>query len=101
MLSSCLLPAYSTASGSCYQAEALEFMKSLPDNHVSLVMTSPPFALRRKKAYGNVADDAYVEWFMPFADEIFRILRPTAALSSILAAPGIVAAERGRSINTS
>ncbi len=27
----------------------------LPDDSVALVMTSPPFALRRQKAYGNVA----------------------------------------------
>ena len=39
-------------------------------------MTSPPFALRRQKAYGNVAAADYVEWFWPFAQEIHRVLRP-------------------------
>jgi site-specific DNA-methyltransferase (cytosine-N4-specific) len=39
-------------------------------------MTSPPFALKRKKAYGNVPPDEYIEWFWPFAVEIHRILRP-------------------------
>ena len=32
-------------------------------------MTSPPFALRRQKAYGNVAASEYVEWFWPFGRE--------------------------------
>jgi site-specific DNA-methyltransferase (cytosine-N4-specific) len=40
-----------------------------------LVFTSPPFALRRQKAYGNVAANEYVDWFWPFAQEIHRVLR--------------------------
>lgn len=69
-------PAYTTALGTAYQADALDLLKQLPDDSVSLVMTSPPFALRRKKAYGNVDAVDYVAWFSPFADEIYRVLRP-------------------------
>jgi site-specific DNA-methyltransferase (cytosine-N4-specific) len=43
-------------------------------------MTSPPFALRRQKAYGNVAATEYVEWFWPFAEQIHRVLRPDGSL---------------------
>jgi len=50
-------------------------LRSLPDNSVSLVLTSPPFALRRKKEYGNVTQAEYLEWFWPFAEEIFRVLK--------------------------
>jgi len=71
-----LVPAYTTSCGRAYVADALELLRKLPADSVSLVMTSPPFALRRKKAYGNVAPDQYVEWFLPFAQEIHRILRP-------------------------
>ncbi|RPJ85770.1 MAG: site-specific DNA-methyltransferase, partial [Acidobacteria bacterium] len=35
----------------------------------------PPFALNRKKEYGNVNAAGYVEWLMPFAGEIRRVLR--------------------------
>jgi site-specific DNA-methyltransferase (cytosine-N4-specific) len=38
-------------------------------------VTSPPFALRRKKAYGNVEAPEYVDWIWPFAEEIHRVLR--------------------------
>jgi site-specific DNA-methyltransferase (cytosine-N4-specific) len=38
-------------------------------------MTSPPFALRRQKTYGNVEETAYVEWIMPFGKEVFRVLK--------------------------
>jgi len=42
---------------------------------VSLVFTSPPFALRRQKAYGNVSAAQYIDWFWPIADQILRVLR--------------------------
>lgn len=68
-------PAYKTKNGQAYHADALEILSQIPDDSVSLVFTSPPFALRRKKAYGNVDADNYVEWFWPFAKEIHRILK--------------------------
>jgi site-specific DNA-methyltransferase (cytosine-N4-specific) len=48
----------------------------VPANSVALVMTSPPFPLRRQKEYGNVSAGEYVDWFWPFAQQIHRILRP-------------------------
>lgn len=69
-------PAYSTPAGQCHHADALDVLRGLKSNSVSLVLTSPPFALRRQKAYGNVTPGEYVEWFWPFAAEIHRVLRP-------------------------
>ncbi|MBM4068432.1 MAG: site-specific DNA-methyltransferase [Planctomycetes bacterium] len=71
-----LQPSYTTPLGKAYLGDALDVLGSLRGDSVSLVMTSPPFALRRKKAYGNVEASEYVEWFMPFAREIHRVLRP-------------------------
>src|SRR4051794_15136474 len=71
-----LQPAYTTPLGRCFHADARDVLRKLPADSVSLVLTSPPFALRRQKAYGNVAASEYVEWFWPFAEEIFRVLRP-------------------------
>jgi DNA modification methylase len=67
-------PCYATSLGQCYQGDALEVLRGLPSGSVSLVLTSPPFALRRRKAYGNVEPSEYVEWFWPFAVEIHRVL---------------------------
>jgi site-specific DNA-methyltransferase (cytosine-N4-specific) len=69
-------PYYTTAWGAAYVGDALAVMRELPANSISLVMTSPPFALRRQKAYGNVDAASYVDWFWPFAEEIYRILKP-------------------------
>ncbi|HKI32596.1 MAG TPA: site-specific DNA-methyltransferase [Gemmataceae bacterium] len=71
-----LIPTYTTHLGRAYRGDALDVLRRLPANSVALVMTSPPFALRRQKAYGNVAAADYVEWFWPFAQEIHRVLRP-------------------------
>jgi len=68
--------AYTTRWGRAYHADALDVLRRLPADSVALVLTSPPFALRRQKAYGNVAASEYVEWFWPFAEEIQRVLRP-------------------------
>jgi DNA modification methylase len=71
-----MVPAYTTPHGRAYHADAIDVLRSLADDSIALVFTSPPFALRRKKAYGNVNAGEYVEWFWPFAEEIQRILRP-------------------------
>jgi site-specific DNA-methyltransferase (cytosine-N4-specific) len=70
-----IVPAYTTRWGWAYHADAREVLRQLPDGSVSLVLTSPPFALRRRKAYGNVDAAEYVEWFWPFAEQIHRVLR--------------------------
>jgi DNA modification methylase len=71
-----LVPAYTTPRGRAYQGDALDVLRRLRAGSVALVFTSPPFALRRQKAYGNVSAEEYVDWFVPFAREIHRVLRP-------------------------
>ena len=68
-------PLYSTGLGSAYVGDSLELMRGLPDASVNLIFTSPPYALHFKKEYGNKNQSEYVDWFIPFAREFFRILR--------------------------
>ena len=69
-----LPPFYSTNHGAAYLGDSLELTKSIPENSINLLVTSPPFALTRKKEYGNESADKYIEWFLPFADEFKRVL---------------------------
>lgn len=69
-------PLYSTSHGACFTGDSRQLLASLPDHSVRLVVTSPPYALHFKKEYGNVEKDGYVEWFLPFAREINRVLTP-------------------------
>lgn len=73
-------PFYRTPMGAAYCGDSLRLMKKLPSNSVNLIMTSPPFALIRRKAYDNVDADEYVDWFLPFAYEFRRILRADGSL---------------------
>jgi len=67
-------PLYSTPWGAAYAGDSLELMKAIPDGRVAAVITSPPYALHFKKEYGNVDKEDYVDWFLPFAEQIKRIL---------------------------
>jgi len=65
---------HKTKWGKIVLGDALQFLPSIPDASINLVMTSPPFGLVRKKDYGNVDATDYLEWFRPFGKEIFRVL---------------------------
>lgn len=71
-----LEPYYTQQYGVAYLGDSLEVMKTIDDDSVNLVLTSPPFALTRKKEYGNKSADEYVQWFMSFAEHFKRILTP-------------------------
>ena len=71
-----ITPAYTTRLGRAYQGDAAEVLQLFADESVSLVFTSPPLALRRQKAYGNVSADEYIAWFWPIVEQIQRILSP-------------------------
>lgn len=54
-----------------------EILRKLPDNSIDLIFTSPPYADQRKKSYGGVSPDEYVDWFLPKASQFIRVLKPT------------------------
>ncbi len=56
-----------------------EELRKIPDNSIDLVITSPPYADRRKNTYGGVSEDKYLDWFKPIAIEIKRVLKPTGS----------------------
>ena len=72
-------PLYHTANGQAYVGDSLELLADLPDASIDLVMTSPPFALRRQKTYGNVEETEYVQWIKPFGKEVFRVLKESGS----------------------
>ncbi len=65
---------YRTQRGAAFLGDSLALMRQIPDGAVNLIMTSPPFALKRKKEYGNVHAQEYVDWFLPFAEQMKRII---------------------------
>ena len=63
-----------------YQGDSLILLKDLPDNSVDLVITSPPYAdLKTYIDFKGILADDYVEWFLPYCNEICRVIKPTGS----------------------
>ena len=71
---------YATRQGAAFLGDGAALLRRVPTNSVNLALTSPPFALRRKKEYGNVHADDYIAWFLGFATEARRVLRDDGSL---------------------
>ena len=71
---------YKTNLGAMYNGDSLDLIDELEDNSLNLVMTSPPFALLRKKEYGNKNQEEYVEWLGEFAKRILPKLKEDGSL---------------------
>jgi len=48
--------------------------------NVHLVLTSPPFPLRRKKRYGNFQGQEYLDWLAGFAPMLSKMLTPDGSI---------------------
>ena len=66
--------AYTTHKGGAFCGDSRELLAQLPDNSVNLVITSPPFALLRKKEYGNKDEIEYIDWLAEFAEIVHQKL---------------------------
>lgn len=73
-------PFYVTQYGAAYLGDAIDFLRQMGRNSVDLIVTSPPFALKRKKEYGNVDAKDYVPWFVEFGVEFKRVLKDEGSL---------------------
>jgi site-specific DNA-methyltransferase (cytosine-N4-specific) len=69
-------PLYTTEYGAAYVGNSLELLDQLESDSIDLVITSPPFALQREKSYGNVEQEAYVNWLFAFCEKVYRVLAP-------------------------
>lgn len=72
-------PLYRTALGAAVVARAEDYLATRPDESIDLVVTSPPFALLREKAYGNPEQAAYVDWLVSFGPLVRRVLKETGS----------------------
>ena len=57
--------------------DCAEVLRKHPDNTFDLIVTSPPYADKRKNTYGGTSPDQYVEWFLPRSEQFLRVLKPT------------------------
>ncbi len=62
-----------------YLGDCRDVLQNIPDNSVDLIFTSPPYADQRKKTYGGIPPNEYVDWFLPIAKQLLRVLKPTGS----------------------
>ena len=64
-------------------------LSRIASDSVDLIVTSPPYADQRAKTYGGVKPDRYAAWFLPIADELQRVLKPTGSFILNVKEPAI------------
>ncbi len=62
-----------------YRADSRDFLPGIDADTFDLIVTSPDYAERRKKNHGGVPPDEYVNYFLPIAAELKRVLKPTGS----------------------
>jgi len=74
--------AYATKLGRSFHGDSLSVLPHLINQgvRVKLIVTSPPFALVRKKDYGNEDADDYLRWFAQFTPLFKEILTPDGSV---------------------
>lgn len=77
-------PYYSTKFGKYYLGDTVNLLSSeLGDSlngKVQLLITSPPFPLNKKKRYGNLNGNEYLEWFTNLASIFSRLLTSNGSI---------------------
>lgn len=71
---------HETALGRIVLGRAQDALAQETAKSIDLIVTSPPFGLVRKKEYGNVSADEYLDWFRPFATQFKRLIKESGSL---------------------
>lgn len=61
------------------QGDCAHALIRVPSQTVDLIVTSPPYAERRKHTYGGVPPHEYAHWFKDRAYQFKRVLKPTGS----------------------
>jgi site-specific DNA-methyltransferase (adenine-specific) len=67
------------ALNTIYHGTCETVLPTFASESIDLVVTSPPYADSRKKTYGGISPDEYVDWFLPITSELLRVLKPTGS----------------------
>lgn len=70
---------YRTRHGVQLAGDSRQILRTLPEDCIDLIVTSPPFALLRQKSYGNEDQGAYVAWLGEFGEAALRTLKNTGS----------------------
>jgi len=66
-------------SNAVHHGDCLDVLRNYPDQCIDLIVTSPPYADQRTGTYGGIKPDAYVDWFLPRAEQFLRVLKSSGS----------------------
>lgn len=69
-----------TKLGKIICSDSRSYLKNIKDESIDLIVTSPPFALNREKAYGNEKGEEYLQWIEEFGFLFYKKLSPEGSL---------------------
>lgn len=76
--------AYKTDNGIFFHGSATDLtnpdIELLTNEKISLIFTSPPFPLKRKKKYGNLNGQEYLDWLVGVVDHLLQFLKEDGSL---------------------
>jgi DNA modification methylase len=61
------------------EGDCRDVLDVYPERTFDLIITSPPYADRRKNTYGGVPPDEYVDWFLERSQRFLRVLKETGS----------------------
>ena len=71
---------FTNARGTYFWGHAEDVVSRLEDQSIHLLFTSPPYPLSRKKEYGNLRGEAYLDWLEAILDCHLPKLAPDAGI---------------------
>ena len=75
---------YSTQNGLCINCDCKvaidKYMSKYYAGQVQLIFTSPPFPLNRKKSYGNLSGEDYINWLCEIGEKLKPLLTKDGSL---------------------
>ena len=66
-----------------------EQLQVVESDSIDLIVTSPPYANQRAATYGGIKPDDYVDWFLPVADQLYRVLKPSGTFILNIKEPAV------------
>ncbi len=74
------VPFFQTQLGQLFNADSLEFLKSLEPGSVDLIFADPPYNIKKAQWDSFSSQKEYVEWSLKWITEASRILKNTGSI---------------------
>ncbi|MEQ9223950.1 MAG: DNA methyltransferase [Salinisphaeraceae bacterium] len=76
--------ALSTDLGLAVWGDCRDVFSDLPESSITLCLTSPPYPIRKGRAYGRINESAYVDWLCAVLEPVIAKLVPGGNLALVV-----------------